>query len=103
MNDYPSFKVKIGGRQYTVVLVPVGVNLPDFHMKENGACDPPYKRDKKIYIREGLSEKKEFEVFLHELLHAALWMASEEWITDTALEIANAFYLQRGWRRKSTE
>lgn len=68
-----------------------------------GDCDGPHIPGKQIRIRAGLTGEDELEVILHELLHAADWNASEEWVHNTALDLARILYRRLGYRRDGQE
>jgi hypothetical protein len=54
-------------------------------LKENaGDCDDPTRPRKEIRICTGLGEQKELETVLHEVLHAADWHKTEEWVEQVA-------------------
>lgn len=64
-----------------------------------GTCDPPDKSGRKwIYIAEGLPQREELEVLLHESAHASDPRASEEAIEEQARVQAGLLW-QLGWRR----
>jgi len=55
-----------------------------------------------VSIRPGLGEKRELEIAIHELLHAADWFKDEEWIEETAQNLADALNAM-GWTRAKNE
>jgi len=65
--------------------------------KNNGYCDNPNSKSKKIRIHERRASKRLLEDLLHEMLHACNWDAAEEWVTDTAHSLANVLWDQ-GYR-----
>lgn len=56
----------------------------------DGSCDPPDRKPRFILISEGLSLERELDVFIHEMLHAALWDLDETAVAETATDIARA-------------
>lgn len=54
-----------------------------------GMCDINLR---KIQIRKGLNEWQFLVVLIHECLHAADWNQSEEWVTQTAYDLAGAIW-----------
>lgn len=58
----------------------------------DGSCDPPQTARKRrfILIAEGLSTERELDVFIHEMLHAAVWDLDETAVAETATDIARA-------------
>ena len=56
--------------------------------KDNGLCDPPWQKGKKIRIRSTLKGEKLLETIIHEILHAADWYKDEEWVVIVATDIA---------------
>ena len=71
--------------------------------KRNGECDGVcYKEDDdskgKIFIRPGMSAKRELNTIIHEILHAFYWDKSEYDVDRCASVISN--YLSKsGWRK----
>jgi hypothetical protein len=65
---------------------------------DRGDCDPPGTSKAKIRIRKGLSQAETLEVIIHELLHAANWHMSEEWVTETAQDISKVL-TRLGYKR----
>ena len=63
-----------------------------------GDCDPPDQPGKEIRICTGLSEQKELEVLLHEMLHCADWQKSEEFVEHVADDITRVL-TKLGWRK----
>ena len=56
----------------------------------DGSCDPPDRKPRFILISEGLSIERELDVFIHEMLHAAVWDLDETAVAETATDIAKA-------------
>ena len=46
-----------------------------------------YRDGYTISIRPGLTRKRELEVLIHELLHAADWTKDESWVHETSEDI----------------
>ena len=63
----------------------------------DGFCDAPNLPSKTIRIRSGLGEKRQLEVVLHELLHAADWHKDETWVEQVAEDVA-AILWKLGYR-----
>lgn len=56
--------------------------------RDYGACDAPDQPGKRIRIRSTLRGEKRLEIVIHELLHAASWQSSEEWVEQIAMDFA---------------
>lgn len=66
-----------------------------------GTCDPPTQANKEIQILSGLHPKEELEVTLHECLHACAWkLLSEEWVSDSAHDLAHVLW-RLGYRKEA--
>ena len=86
-----SIKSSFSGQEYTVRYTRM--------RKNRGSCDHPKKKDPEILIDKKLSGNEELEVTIHEMLHAlAFKMFDEEWVYDSAIDLANALY-ELGWRK----
>jgi len=72
--------VEINGRRYDLRFVP--------RLKNYGDCDPPNVKNKQIRVRQSLRGRLRLDTIIHELLHAALWEVREEWVDQTATDIA---------------
>ena len=55
-----------------------------------------YRKGFVISIRPGLTRRREMEVLIHELLHAADWTKDESWVHETGEDIT-AFLSQMGF------
>lgn len=66
--------------------------------RDYGHCDSPKRKSKEIVIRDNLDPKVELDTTIHELLHAADWSKSEEWVDSTANEIATILW-RLNWRK----
>lgn len=83
--------LRIGGRVWRFLRVPLPVMRKKYGMRGAlGFCDAPDKKNKKIVVAEGLPPQKEQEIVMHELLHAAAWHRSEEWVEQIAKDITRA-------------
>ena len=51
-----------------------------------------------VRVNANLPDRKSLDTVIHELLHAAEWNMSEEWVTSTADDIARVLW-RLGWRR----
>tara|TARA_E500000331_G_C17257257_1_gene713635 strand:- start:2186 stop:2635 length:450 start_codon:yes stop_codon:yes gene_type:complete len=83
----------LNGKRYVMV-------LSDF--PHAGECDDPNIRYKKIKIKKGLKGQHHLDTLVHEALHACLWMASEEWVSETASDISRILW-RLGYRRVEEE
>lgn len=90
------FKAKIGGKIWNFILTEEHEELGN---ADNGSCDNPDRVGKRIVVRDGLSQKKELDIFIHEMLHAAIWVADESWVEKTAQEMAHVLYDVMKWRK----
>ena len=57
---------------------------------KRGDCDAPTVKGKEIRILSTLKGEERLEILLHEMLHAADWNQDEEWVNDTARDMAKA-------------
>ena len=84
-------KSSFNGREYTVRYTVM--------KKNRGSCDHPGKNNPEILIDKRLKGVEELEVSIHEMLHAlAFKMFDEEWVFDSAIDLAKALY-ELGWRK----
>ncbi len=65
---------------------------------EDGHCQAPTAKGKRLVVSSGLSEFRTLEVLLHEGVHATTWDAAEEAVTETAHDLAS-FLWRLGYRR----
>ena len=65
----------------------------------DGKCDPPHCNPRVIAVQKDLTGQHELDVFIHEMLHAALWDLDESAIEETATDIAHVLFTQLGYRR----
>lgn len=85
------FNVSINDSNYTIRYTRL--------RKSRGSCDHPEKKNPEILIDKRLKGVEELEVSIHEMLHAlAFKMFDEEWVYDSAVDLANALY-KLGWRK----
>lgn len=77
-------RVKVNGRFWMLNFV-ASREIPASRL---GDCDPPDCKGKQIRVRRSLSGEHRLEIVIHELLHAANWHASEEWVGTTAADLA---------------
>ena len=84
-------RIKVGGKYWDLIFS---------KMKGDylGKCDAPHIPQKKIKISKDIEGKEELDTLLHELLHAADWWKDEEWVEQTADEIATVLW-RLGWRK----
>ena len=68
------------GRRYRVVYT----TLPD---DRDGDCDSPKCGRPEIRINSALTGQKKAQTLMHESLHACLWDASEDAVTETAVDV----------------
>jgi len=70
--------------------------------KLDGYCKKPNmpKHRRIIAINKQLKGKKELDTNIHEMLHACGWSLDEEWVRDTATDIANALW-ELGYRKNA--
>lgn len=70
--------------------------------KLKGECDAPTTNGKKIRIKSEIKGELLLDTLIHEQLHAAAWDMSEEWVNDTATDIARNLW-RLGYRRVSDD
>jgi len=76
-------KIKLGDKTWRLSFV----EAKDLPKKCWGDCSPD-KRLMRVRTCESLSDQHWLDTLIHEQLHAALWPISEEWVAQTATEIA---------------
>lgn len=64
----------------------------------DGECDDPTEKRKQIRVRSNLSEFRELETTIHEILHAADWHKDEEWVEKVAEDVSRVLW-KIGWRK----
>ena len=57
--------------------------------KDNGSCEAPDVKGKKIVIRPSLRGEKLIDTVLHETHHASDWWKDEEWVEEVASQQAH--------------
>ena len=65
----------------------------------DGKCDPLDCTPRVIAVKNDLDGERELDVFIHEMLHAALWDLDESAIEETATDIAHVLFTKLGYRR----
>lgn len=84
-------KVKILGKCWNLIRC----QLPG---DRDGDCNSPSDIQKSIRVRSSLTGKREMEVLLHELLHAADWHKDETWVATVASDVAHILW-RLGYRK----
>lgn len=80
------------GKRWTLRFAP--------NLGNGGDCDPPDHPRKEIRINSTLDERRELEVILHELTHAAFWHLDETYVENFANAAADV--LRRlGYRKRN--
>lgn len=85
-------RIKICGKIWQLRFVPT---LGD---GKAGDCDPPEAKSKTIRVLSRLRGERQLDILIHEMLHAADWHRSEEWVEETASDIARSLY-RLGYRK----
>lgn len=67
---------------------------------KDGDCSDPGRPGHEIRIRTGVSEKRELEVLIHEVLHAADWWKDERWVEEVGRDLARLLW-RLGYRRQT--
>lgn len=80
-------RIRILGKFWTLRFVPT---LGSADSPKRGDCDAPEAKNKSVRVLSGLRGEERLEVLLHEMLHAADWHRSEEWVSETAKDMARA-------------
>lgn len=86
-------RVRIRGKVWDLSFSSEGLGDDD-----DGFCDSPSRRGKRILIRPGLRPERELDVTVHEITHAALWDLDEEAVEEFATDLARALY-RLGYRK----
>ena len=78
--------------------------LPDSKTKHYGYCSDPNAKKRFIAIGKKCRDnpKLELDTLIHEMLHALGPFAKEDWVNDTAYDIAEALW-QLGYRKTDTD
>jgi hypothetical protein len=74
-------KIKIRGANWSVAWFKDKENRIEY----DGMC---YIKEKKIEIRDGMSDQKTLTVFIHEVFHAFFWDIDEEVIKETSEDLS---------------
>lgn len=61
-------------------------------------CDSPDTPNKEIIVSSRLRGEAQLDAVIHELLHAADWHKTEEWVDQVGTDLARALY-RLGWRK----
>jgi hypothetical protein len=86
MDKDRAYFVIIGGRRYKL-------HFPkELEERAHGWCYAPDAPAKEIQIKKGLRGERLLDSLIHEMLHAAAWDMSEEWVEKTASEIARVLH-----------
>jgi hypothetical protein len=85
MKRPPDFQTKLGGRTWTIRYVRRN------HPKVRDCWGHCFWEEREIYVRYDLSPQRVRDTTIHEMLHATchLLFVAEEWVTQTATEIAD--------------
>ena len=80
-------RIRILGKWWQLRFVPT---LGSIDQPNRGDCNAPDVRGKSIRVLSSLTGEERLEVLIHEMLHAADWHRSEEWVDQTAKDLARA-------------
>lgn len=86
--------ITILGKRYELRFVPFLGN------SVMGKCEDPREPGRVIRVKQGMSEKETLEVVIHEILHAADWHKSEEWVEAVAIDITRTLW-RLGYRKQT--
>lgn len=64
-----------------------------------GICSPPDQPNRSITIESGHSPLRELELVIHESIHATCFPLDEEFVTESAADIARILW-RLGWRKQ---
>lgn len=90
-------RITLLGKRWILRFLPLG-RLRSNNERINGLCDAPSNPGKEILIDNRLVGCELLEVLLHEMMHAADWQKSEEYIAWQARDIAAVLW-KLGYRR----
>lgn len=92
--DMPESKsIRLNGEQWNLTFA----DLEDH--PNDGYCDDPKTKRRRIWVHEGLKNRRELEVLIHEMLHAVDWHKDEDsFIKPVARDIAKVLW-SLGFRR----
>lgn len=80
-------RIRILGKFWSLRFVPT---LGSAENPKRGDCDPPEATSKSLRVLSGLRGEDQLEVLIHEMLHAADWHRSEEWVAEVSKDMARA-------------
>jgi len=78
-------QVTILGKRWELTFARMGARF-------EGHCDHPERAGKQIRIDRRLKGQRKLEIVLHECLHAALWSIDEQYVDDTARDLARVLW-----------
>ena len=95
-------RVKVMGKRWLLVLVAKGVSFIARRDKDgreqrmgkadDGLTEGPWLKQKRMFLRHGMREKRKLETAIHEFMHAADWSKDEEWVLEFGHDLANFLY-----------
>lgn len=93
---------KVMGKRWLLVWIAKGatfVSRRDKNGKEqkmsktdDGMTEAPWLKNKRMFLRHGLREKRKLETAIHEFTHAADWPKDEEWVAQFGHDLAKFLY-----------
>lgn len=90
--------ITILGKRWQLLLVSASELEHNGRRDCDGKCDSPDTPGKAIRAYRGLSDERLLTVVIHEMLHAADWTKTEEWVEEVSEDIARAIK-KLGYRR----
>lgn len=90
-------RIKICGKYYDLQFCRI-TSADEKGKQDKGVCDGPHIKNKKIRVNKKLSGEPLLDTLLHEMLHAADWQKDEEWVEETAADIARVL-TKLGYRK----
>jgi len=85
-----TYKISINGERWRLRFVDPG---PWTFEEPMGECSHPKSNKKEILISNKLRGKELVEIIIHEMLHASMWIVSEETVDQTAKDISDALII----------
>jgi len=85
-----TYKISINGTKWRLRFVDPGPWTFDEPM---GECSHPDSDMKEILISNKLKGQELVEIIIHEMLHASMWIVSEETVDQTAKDISKALII----------
>ena len=67
---------------------------------DHGYCDDPAQKNKSIRIAQNQGDFDKLDTIIHEVLHAADWHKSEEWVGTVGTDLARILW-RLGYRRSN--